>query len=385
MVKLIFTGDFCPAFKNKNIIRDNSYSWLFTDFTDSIIDKDLHITNLECPITNSTDKILKDGPSIKADPQMIEVVKHAQVDIACLANNHIMDFGVKGLMDTIDLCNKIGIKTVGAGKNLCEASNPLYFSIKNETIAIINITQNEFSAATTDKPGANPLNIVQNYYSIREAKKNSNIVIVIVHGGNEEYSLPSKRIVDTFHFFADIGASAVISHHSHCLSGFEVYNNVPIFYGLGNFIFEPPFQNVSDKWFTGVMLLITINSKGPVKFDFMPFYQLKEGSGLKVLKDSDKIEVMEEINLYSNIIKNRSELLKRWNEYSEKSKHYYYTQLLGLSRIKRKLFRFQILQKLIFPLKRKIVLYDMIKCEAHSEVILDLLSDEITMSKQSYK
>jgi poly-gamma-glutamate synthesis protein (capsule biosynthesis protein) len=378
MLKIIITGDFCPIFSNSGGIGENFYSGIFKGFLDSIADKDLHITNLECPLTRNNIKILKDGPCIKADPEMIEALKYAQVDVACLANNHILDFGALGLMDTIALCNKAGIKTVGAGNDLNEASEPLYLSVKDRNIAIINITQNEFSSALKDKAGANPLNIIQNFYSIKEARKHSSIVLVIVHGGNEDYNLPSERIVEAYRFFADIGASAVISHHSHCLSGYEVYKDVPIFYGLGNFIFECPFTDVPDSWYTGMMLSLNINSEEKISFELKPFYQFKEGPGLKFLEGSEKNAVMKEIDLYSEIIKDKRKLQQKWDEFSEKSRHYYYTELTGLGKIRRKLYRFPFMQKLIFPLKRKIVLYDMIKCEAHNDVISDLLINDIS-------
>ena len=377
MLKVIITGDFCPVFSNSGKIGGNFYSKIFNGFPDSIEDKDLHITNLECPLTGYDKKILKDGPCIKADPEMIEALKYAQVDVACLANNHILDFGARGLMDTIALCYKAGIKTVGAGKNLNEASEPLYLSVKDRNIAIINITQHEFSSALKDQAGANPLNVIQNFYSIIEARKQSSIVLVIVHGGNEDYNLPSERIVETYRFFADAGASAVISHHSHCFSGYEVYKNVPIFYGLGNFIFECPFTDVPDSWYTGLMLLLNINPEDRISFELKPFYQFKEGHGLKFLEGSEKNAVMKDIDLYSEIIKDKRKLQQKWDEFSEKSRHYYYTELTGLGKIRRKLYRIPFIRKLIFPLKRKIVLYDLIKCEAHNDVISNLLIKDI--------
>ena len=377
MVKIVVTGDFCPAFKNSETIGFNAYKAIFGNFPDTIEGKDLHITNLECPLTSSTDRILKDGPSIKASVEMIEALKYARTDVACLANNHILDFGTRGLLDTINLCDKNGIKTVGAGKNLADASQVLYLSVKNKTIAIVNITQHEFSIALKDRAGANPLNPVQNFYSIREARKNSSIVLVIVHGGNEEYPLPSERVVDTYRFFADIGASAVISHHAHCISGFEVYNNVPIFYGLGNFIFELAGEEVPDNWYTGLMLLLSINSEDQIAFELKPFYQFKKGIGFKFLEGAEKNAIMEEINKYSEIIKDRNLLKQHWNDFSERSRNYYYGGLNGFGPIRRKLFKFQIMQKWIFPLKKKIVLYDMIKCESHNDVISELLINDI--------
>ena len=380
MLKIAVTGDFCPVFSNSETISGNTYKDKFGNLPEIVKGKDLHITNLECPLTDSADKLQKDGPVIRAKPEMIEAVKYAQVDIACLANNHILDYGNQGLLDTINLCKKNNIKTVGAGKDLSEASKVLYLSIKGKNIAVINIAQHEFSIALKDKPGANPLNPVQNYYSITEARKHSSLVLVIVHGGNEEYAIPSERVIETYHFFADIGASAIISHHAHCISGYELYRDVPIFYGLGNFVFESPFAKVPDTWYTGLMLILNINSEDQITFELKPFHQSWKGSGLKFLEGSDKISVMEKVDQFSEIIKDKKKRQQKWNEFCMESRHYYYTELVGLGKIRRKLFRFPFLQKLIFPLKRKIILFDMIKCEAHNDVLSDLLINDINNS-----
>jgi poly-gamma-glutamate synthesis protein (capsule biosynthesis protein) len=378
MPKIVITGDFCPDYINLETFKKNVNVDMFGEFLDAIKGKDIHITNLECPFTNRTEVIPKDGPSLKATPEMIGAVKYAQVDVACLANNHILDFGHQGLFDTIDLCKKNGIRTVGAGKNLSEASEVLYLTVKNRNIAIINITQHEFSIALEDRAGANPLNIVQNYYSIIEARKHSSIVLVIVHGGNEEYPLPSERVIETYRFFADIGANVIISHHSHCVSGYEIYKGVPIFYGLGNFIFDRPASMVPSTWYIGLILLLDINASGQITFELKPFFQSKKGLGFKLLEGSEKIAVMKEIDLYSEVIKDRQKLRQQWNNFSEKSRHYYYTSLGGLGIIRRKLYRIPLLQKWIFPIKRKTVLYDMVKCEAHNDVISDLLLKDLT-------
>lgn len=80
--------------------------------------------------------------------------------------------------------------------------------------------------------GANPLNPIQQYYKTKEARHNADYVLVIVHGGHEHYQLPSPRMVEIYQFFIDAGADAVVNHHQHCFSGYEVFNDRPIFYGL---------------------------------------------------------------------------------------------------------------------------------------------------------
>ena len=127
--------------------------------------------------------------------------------------------------------------------------------------------------ATDTSAGSNPLNIVQQYYAIREAKNNATNVIVIVHGGVEHYWLPSPRMKETYRFFIDAGADAVINHHQHCYSGYEVFKKKPIFYGLGNFCFDGNKGN--KRWTTGYLVNLNL-SENTVDFELIPYRQCYE-------------------------------------------------------------------------------------------------------------
>jgi poly-gamma-glutamate synthesis protein (capsule biosynthesis protein) len=83
---------------------------------------DLRIINLETTITTS-DNFLPKGINYRMNPKNIDVLKVFKVDVACLANNHILDFGEEGLLETIETLKKNGILTVGAGKNIKEAQS----------------------------------------------------------------------------------------------------------------------------------------------------------------------------------------------------------------------------------------------------------------------
>ena len=101
-------------------------------------------------------------------------------------------------------------------------------------IAVLNFAENEWSTASSDKPGANPINPISNFNSINITKESVDIVIVITHGGHEMYRLPSPRMKELYRFYIDAGADIVINHHTHCTSGYEKYNGKFIFYSIGN-------------------------------------------------------------------------------------------------------------------------------------------------------
>lgn len=114
------------------------------------------------------------------------------------------------------------------------------------------------------------MNLVHQYFAIKEAREKADSVVVIMHGGHETYQLPTPQMQQTYRFFVDIGADAVVNHHQHCYSGYEVYKNKPIFYGLGNFCFEP-LGNVRPTWYEGYMVNLHFNADVEIKFDLIPY------------------------------------------------------------------------------------------------------------------
>jgi len=167
-------------------------------------------------------------------------LKQLKVDAVTLANNHILDYGAKGLSDTFETLKQNKIDYVGAGNNLKEAAQPLTLEKDGQRIAILNFCENEWSIAEEDKPGANPMDIIENTNQIKAAKATHDKVICIIHGGHEYYHLPSPRMQKQYRFYVDNGADAIVGHHTHCVGGYEVYNDVPIIYSLGNFLFIKP-------------------------------------------------------------------------------------------------------------------------------------------------
>ena len=96
-------------------------------------------------------------------------------------------------------------------------------------------------------------------------------VLVIVHSGHEQYEYPSPRMVDTYRFFADLGVTEIIGHHPHCASGYEIYNNVPIFYSIGNFILIGKTEKI--QWYKGYSVKLSISKDSVDNFSLIPYKQ----------------------------------------------------------------------------------------------------------------
>ena len=293
--------------------------------------------------------------------------KYAGFKLVTLANNHILDYGEAGLNETFETCENEGILYTGAGANLDLAGRVLYYTINGKILAIINCCEEEFSIAEDNKAGANPLNPVRQYYAIKEAKSKSDYIIVIVHGGHEHYQLPSTRMIDTYRYFIDVGADAVVNHHQHCYSGFEIYNNKPIFYGLGNFCFDHNIYR-NEKWNEGYMVIINFDSK--ITYNIIPYKQNNEKVGISLLPDNAYDNSIEILN---RIIAERTQCLCSFNEYVQ-SKEIFNDFIFEPynNTILKKLFFRKLIPKL-FPKKKKILFENMILCESHRDILLSYL------------
>jgi poly-gamma-glutamate synthesis protein (capsule biosynthesis protein) len=318
MAKILIAGDYCPFdLKNGSYNQDNKLVKSF-EIKELIKDADFSIVNLECPVAdNKCKKIEKIGPSLCCSSYDVEKIAELGFDGVTMSNNHIFDYGEEGLDLTIKTLDKIGLSRVGAGRNLEEASAILYKVIQGKKIAFINCCEREFSIATVSKGGAMPLDIVKLYYTINKAKNNSDYVILIIHGGIEQYQYPSPRMVDTYRLFVDFGANAIINHHQHCYCGYEVYKDAPIFYGLGNFFFRSIGKTTDQSWYYGYMVLLNIVDD-IIDFEVIPYQQNVEPGVISPLEGEMKDNFQRVIWDLNSTIKDRNKLQELYNALLEK-------------------------------------------------------------------
>ena len=165
-----------------------------------------------------------------------------------VSNNHILDYGTTGLADTIHACRSIGLSVTGAGMNLKQAQQPFVKDVGGIIVSIIALAEQEFNQAQTEMPGSAPLEPIENYKQIKEAREQSDVVIVTIHGGNEYFPYPRPGLRKICHFFIDLGVEAVICHHAHIPGAYEIYNDKPIIFSTGNFFFDSESRLKDWKW-----------------------------------------------------------------------------------------------------------------------------------------
>ncbi|TKJ33546.1 MAG: capsular biosynthesis protein [Planctomycetes bacterium B3_Pla] len=379
-MRIIVTGDFCLCGRVEQLVLNGNHDHLYGDLLDALTDKDISITNLECPLIIDPDPIDKSGPHLSANPACVKAIQYGQFDIVTLANNHIMDHGQKGLESTLQACKDVNVKTVGAGTDLESSAKPLLITERNGTIAILNFAEHEFSTATATSGGANPLDTVGNYYQIKYAKENADIVLVIVHGGHEHFPLPSPRMMRTYRYFVDLGASAVIGHHSHCPSGYEIYHGAPIFYSLGNFIFEA--EQKDDDWHRGYFVKLDIEASGVRDMQLFPYEQCKDQVGLRSMAHDQEECFLKHINRLCSIIADERKVSQEWERMVDMRTRYFLSALYSLGRGARFLLKNRWLAKLVFLRKslRKtslLRLLNLVQCEAHRDVVVRIMRNMV--------
>jgi poly-gamma-glutamate synthesis protein (capsule biosynthesis protein) len=381
MTKILIAGDYCPQNETATLLDEKKYDKVFSDFTDLLKSCDFNVVNLECPVVDdgSTANNLKKGVLLKCNLSAIEALKITGFNLVTLANNHFLDWGNKGVNDTINACRKFEIGYIGGGEDIHAAKQVFYKNINNKTFAFLNFCENEFSIATNSNSGSNPLNPVDNFYQIKNAKSKSDFVIVIVHGGHEHYQLPSPRMKETYRFFIDAGANAVIGHHTHCYSGNEIYKGFPIIYGVGNFLFNSKFKE-KDTFNEGYVAVIEFQTNG-VFYKEVPLVQCKDSSGVRFMTSEEKLKFRAKIKELNTIISDDTLLKAEFEKLASNVSAYYlscfepYSSRIGLGLFSRKLLP-------SFLSKNKILtLHNKINCESHRDIVLSNFGKKIEKFK----
>ena len=242
------------------------------------------IANVEGPLVASDSAELMQAAEMRLmhtiDPAAVSVLHKIGADIWNLCNNHIMDAGEKGLELTLDLARKNGIRTLGVGMNLTEASTPLLLD-EAGGIGIFSVGyQRGCKPAGPDKGGClswSDMDTIRN--TISSIKKTCRWCIVVSHGGEEFTALPTPYTRDRYLEYLDMGADIIVCHHPHVPMNFERIGSKMIFYSLGNFIFDTPYQRSQFYTENGIVLKLSLDENS---FDF-------EALGIRVDRCSERI------------------------------------------------------------------------------------------------
>ncbi len=211
---------------------------------------DICFANNEFPYSTRGSATPGKDYTYRADPANVQLMLDLGVDIVSLANNHAYDYGPDALCDTLDVLDDAGIRRVGAGRDLEEASRTAFIELDGLTVAFLNGTRVEWveltKGATETEPGVfRTVDPELLYQRVREARELADLVVVYMHWGIEGVDYLEEYQQTVGKELIDNGADAVIGDHTHCLQGVELYKGKPIIYSLGNYWFNARTQNTA--------------------------------------------------------------------------------------------------------------------------------------------
>lgn len=374
-MKILFSGDFCPVGRNEQMLKSGQ-NVLSPEIFEYWQAADKRVINLECVVTNGGNKIVKTGPHLKVDPTIIAGFAKLQVSLCALANNHILDYATKGLQDTLHFCAQANVATTGAGLNFAEASKPFVFQQGETRVAIVNVTENEFSTTDGNHAGAHAINPVKNFSAIRAAADQADFVVVVAHGGKEHYNLPAPSLRDLYRFYVDTGACAVIGHHPHCFSGYEIYKNAPICYSLGNFVFDHDLYR-DEAWCQGFLATLAFSPGQPVTLDILPYKQgEKDDPTVRALIPEERAEFDARISELNEVIRNDDLLERRWQQLLKQQRHYYRNiSLISSPLLRKAVSKGWVKSSWFTSPQHTTFLLNMVRCETHRDILISSLSE----------
>ncbi len=253
---------------------------VFRDVKDIISNADLSFGNLECPLTDGCERTTQ-RISFRANPLYAESLKNAGFDILSLANNHTMDCGRTGLLETMRHLTRNKLGFCGAGATLTEAEAPLILNIKGIRIAFVAFT------AIAPAIGANPQGLGPAIAlasrdallrAVNMARGGADVVIVSLHWGAEYASRPSREQRELARALAEAGADLILGHHTHTLQGMELIERRDaagdvryslVAYSLGNFVFDSP-RIFGKRVNESVILRCRLGRSGLVSAELLP-------------------------------------------------------------------------------------------------------------------
>ena len=375
-IEILFCGDFLPCGPYEKLVLKKKEN-IFGDALPLIKSSDLSFVNLETPLTLFNSSIYKSGPSLKSHPAIAEVLK--DFSVVGLANNHILDYGKKGLQDTLDVFKKLGISTVGAGMEL-KKNNLIYIKeIEGVKIGILALAEQHFNYSKDGNFGSILMDPIDNYNQIQDARSKSDFLIVTIHGGIQNFPYPSPAIRKLSKYYIDIGVNAVICHHPHVPGAYEYYKNKLIIYSLGDFIHHHENPNKTNNFGYIAKINICKEKKNLISFNPIPYKQSLKLDGIKLLKNDEKEEFLSLLQSYKMTMENEKLWEKEWDtivndrEQSFILRMFFPQTFKGLGLIT----KFTPLLKMLL-IKRSIPKkLNIIRSNSYREILIKILEDKI--------
>ncbi len=326
-ITINFSGDICPLNGYSRIFQNSLVDSFFVDVIKIIEKSDFHVTNLEVPLSVRGEPIAKSGPNLRAAPSVINGLKQLKVTHACLANNHIMDFGSVAALDTLRHLQENDIVPAGLVEHPDQGPLPVVLIEKNGVkVRLINAAEGEFSVPENDKPGAVFLresDILKLLYETREDPYHN---VLFLHGGREYKYLPPTFLRKMYRSFIDAGAATVIGHHPHVPQGIEEYKGHPIYYSLGNFVFDISGMKSKSGTYCFYMVQMEFSGNKIIKHKLIPL-EKKHDLCVIPMKGKRRQQFLDFMNSISLPLHDEKLAVRIWKQYLREDAEIYLKHL----------------------------------------------------------
>ncbi|SRR6266567_1679552 len=266
-ITLAFAGDVHFTGRTARLLRHPAAA--FGPIAGLLRSADLTLVNLETAITTRGKPQLK-YYHFRTGPVAFTALRDAGVDVANMANNHVLDYGRVGLADTLAAARNARFPVLGIGANATAAWAPHVVTVKGVRIAFLGVSQvaelaSSWVATATRSGEANSINLRRTLAAVRAAKRVADIVIVIMHWGTEGQACPDANQLALAPKLAAAGADVIVGSHAHTLQGSGWLGHTFVAFGMANFLW----WEASYSTDTGVLLL-TLHPHGPLTERFVP-------------------------------------------------------------------------------------------------------------------
>jgi len=287
------------------LVERSSEDWRST--AAFLAEADITFANVEMPIPRSElARVAVDvSPDLQGDPDALPLFMDSGLDVGAVATNHIMDWGEKGLVETLDALRGSGVAVVGAGINLDEAIAPTVVERNGVRVGFCAFTPKQRWTATRGAPGAAPLKLELVKQSLA-AMDRPDVRVVSVHWGLEFSRYPTPEDRRLARQIVDSGADLILGHHPHIIQGYERIGASYVVYSMGNFIFDiyaGRLKHNYDPWdlSAGYLVEARLGEDGVETFDTVPTMIGDSGVGA-IAKGEVRARILEQLREASDNI-----------------------------------------------------------------------------------
>ena len=265
---LAFVGDMLFTENTLSRYHQQGISSMFSEeLLSAMTDADLFMVNEEFPFSTRGEAAEDKQFTFRVDPSYVRIFQEIGVDVATVANNHALDFGVNAFTDSLDTLDQAGIARVGGGRTLSEAKAPVIRTVGDSTVGILGASRvipvSSWTAGSA-RPGMfTAYDQAPLLNEISDLSSQCDYTVVYLHWGIEKDEYPQEYQRKLAYACIDAGADLVVGSHPHVLQGFETYKGKLIAYSLGNFLFS----NSTNRT---VLLQVHIKEDGTLAASLIP-------------------------------------------------------------------------------------------------------------------